>query len=65
MQAFRAFSILAIGAGGSAHCGWCHSWADGPGYYKKAGRERLDEQASKQHFSKTSASAPALLEFLS
>jgi hypothetical protein len=32
-----------------AHCGWCHSWAGGLGYYKKVGWENHDEQAREQH----------------
>jgi hypothetical protein len=31
----KAFSQLVI-KGGRAHCGWCHSWAGSPGYYKQS-----------------------------
>ena len=34
-------------------------WAGGPGLYKKVGQASHEEQASKQHASMTSASAPA------
>ena len=33
----KAFSELVIKEGdGPAHCGWCHPWAGGPGFYMKA-----------------------------
>lgn len=40
------------------HCGWDHSWADGPECCKKAGWVSQEKQASKQ-YSMASASAPA------
>ena len=40
-------------------CGWCHLWTGGLGFYKKAGWASHEEQASKQHGSMASASAPA------
>lgn len=34
---YRTFFKLVIEGGvGPAHCGWCHSWAGGPRFYKKA-----------------------------
>jgi hypothetical protein len=48
-----------------ALCFWGYSWADGHGFCKKADQANQEEQASKQHPSMTSASAPALFEFLS
>jgi hypothetical protein len=44
---------------GPAHCGWYHPWAGGPGCYNKAGWASHEEQASKQHPSIASVSAPA------
>lgn len=38
--------FLMIGGGGPSHCGWCHSWADSPGFY---GCASYEEQVSKQH----------------
>jgi len=32
----KAFSQLVIKRGGPSHCGWCHPWAGGLGFYKKA-----------------------------
>jgi hypothetical protein len=34
---------------GRGYDGWCHPWAGGPGFYRKAGRANHGEQASKQH----------------
>ena len=42
-----------------AHCGWCHPWPGSRGFYKTAGWASHEEQASKQHSSMASASAPA------
>ena len=50
---------------GPAHCGWYHPWAGGPGVYKKAGWASHGEQASKQHPSMGSASAPDWDNYLS
>jgi len=33
---------------GPAHCGWCHPWAGGPGFYKTASWASQGKQASKQ-----------------
>ena len=44
---------------GPAHCGWGHLWAGSPGFYKKAGWASHGEQASEEHPSMASASAPA------
>jgi hypothetical protein len=54
----KAFSQFVIN-GGRAHCGWCHPWAGGLGFYKKASWARQGKQASKEHPSMASASAPA------
>jgi hypothetical protein len=43
---------------GPAHCEW-YRWPGGLGFYKKAGWANHGEQASKQHPSIASASAPA------
>lgn len=37
---------------------WCHPWVACLGCYKKVDWERQEEQASKKHFSMTSASVP-------
>ena len=26
---------------GPAHCGWCHSWAGGPGFFQKAAEQAM------------------------
>ena len=31
------------------HCGWCHPWAGGLGFYKKASWASQGKQSSKQH----------------
>jgi hypothetical protein len=51
----------------TTHCEWCRPSASSPGFYKKASWASQGKQASKQHSSMASASAPAsdLLEFLS
>jgi hypothetical protein len=54
----KAFSQLVI-KGGRAHCEWCHLWAGSLGFYKRAGWARQGKQASKEHPSMASASAPA------
>jgi hypothetical protein len=54
----KAFSQLVI-KGRRAHCGWCHLWAGSPGFFKKASWASQGKQASKQHPSMASASAPA------
>jgi hypothetical protein len=28
--------VVVVVVGDPVFCGWCHSWADGPGSYKKA-----------------------------
>jgi len=40
-------------------CGWCHPWAGGPEFYKKAGRASHVKQGSKKHSSMASGSVPA------
>ena len=35
---------------GLAHCWWCHPWAGGPRFYKKAGWASHNEQDCKQNF---------------
>jgi hypothetical protein len=54
----KAFSQLVIKTGRSP-CGWCHPWAGGSGFYKKASWASQGKQASKEHPSMASASAPA------
>jgi hypothetical protein len=54
----KIFSQLVISGGGPTHCGWFYPWAGGPGLYKKAGWASHGEQASKQHPSVASISAP-------
>ena len=44
---------------GPAHFGWCHLWVGSPGFYKRAGCASQRKQASKEHPSMASASAPA------
>jgi hypothetical protein len=45
--------------GGKAPCGWDHLWAGSLGFYKRAGWASQVRQASKEHPSMASASAPA------
>jgi hypothetical protein len=45
--------------GGKAPCRWDHLWAGSLGFYKRAGWASQGRQASKEHPSKASASAPA------
>ena len=45
---------------GSAHSGWCHSWAGCPGLCNKADWASHREQVRKQHSSMASASVPTL-----
>jgi hypothetical protein len=54
----KAFSHLVI-KGGRTHCGWDHPWAGSLGFYKRAGWASQGRQASKEHPSMASASAPA------
>ena len=54
----EAFSQLVIKVGRSP-CGWCHPWAGSLGFYKRAGWASQGKQASKEHPSIDSASAPA------
>jgi hypothetical protein len=44
---------------GRSPCGWDHLWAGSLGFYKKAGWASQGKQASKEHPSMASASAPA------
>jgi len=44
---------------GRAYCRWCWPWAGSLGFYKKASWASQGKQASKQHPSMASASAPA------
>ena len=44
---------------GKAPCGWDHLWAGSLGFYKRAGWASQGKQASKEHPSMDSASAPA------
>jgi hypothetical protein len=53
----KAFYQLVMGGGGP--CELCHPWAGSPGFYKKANWATQGRQASKQHLSMASASAPA------
>jgi hypothetical protein len=41
---------------GSAHCGRCYFWTDGPEMYENAGQENYGKQAGEQSSSTTSAS---------
>jgi hypothetical protein len=45
--------------GGRSPCGWDHLWAGSLGFYKRAGWASQGKQASKEHPSMASASAPA------
>ena len=45
--------------GRMTHYGWCHPWAGSPGLYKKGSWASQGQQASHQHPSMASASAPA------
>jgi hypothetical protein len=45
--------------GDSFYCEWANPWAGGPVFYKETGWASHEEQASKQHPSMASASAPA------
>lgn len=44
---------------GLAHCGKGYPWDDGPGLYKETSWENHEEQATKQHFSRVTASSTA------
>jgi hypothetical protein len=44
---------------GKAPCGWNHLWVGSLGFYKRAGWASQEKQASKEHPSMASASAPA------
>jgi hypothetical protein len=57
IQLWGIFSIS--DQGGKAPCGWGHPWAGSLGFYKRAGWASQGKQASKQHPSMASASAPA------
>ena len=57
IQLWGIFSIS--DQGGKAPCGWCHLWAGCLGFYKRAGWASQEKQASKEHPSVASASAPA------
>jgi hypothetical protein len=57
IQLWGIFSIS--DQGGKAPCGWDHLWAGSLGFYKKAGWASQGWQASKEHSSMASASAPA------
>jgi hypothetical protein len=55
-----AVSIFSISdQEGKAPCGWDHLWAGSLGFYKRAGWASQGKQASKEHPSMASASAPA------
>jgi hypothetical protein len=54
----KAFSQLVI-KGGKAPCGWDHLWVGSLGFCKRAGWASQSKQASKEHSSMASASAPA------
>ena len=56
IQLWGIFSIS--DQGGQSPCGWCHLWAGSLGFYKRAGWESQGKQASKEHPSMASASAP-------
>jgi hypothetical protein len=60
----KAFSQLVIKGEGLAHCGWCLPWAGSLGFYKRAGWANQGKQASKEHPSMASASAPAWVPVL-
>jgi hypothetical protein len=45
--------------GGKAPCGWDHLWSGSLGFYKRAGWASQGKQASKEHPSMASTSAPA------
>jgi hypothetical protein len=45
--------------GGEAPCGWDHLWVGSLGFYKRASWASQGKQASKEHPSMASASAPA------
>jgi hypothetical protein len=53
------FWVLWLIEEGPFYCGWCYPWAGGPGCYKNTSWASHEEQASKQHPSMVSASAPA------
>ena len=53
----KAFSQLMIK--GEVLLWWCHLWAGSLGFYKRAGWVSQGKQASKEHPSMASASAPA------
>jgi hypothetical protein len=57
IQLWGIFSIS--DQGGRAPCDWYHLWAGSLGFYKRAGWASQGKQASKEHPSMTSASAPA------
>jgi hypothetical protein len=59
-----------IDKGEPSSFGWNYPWPGVLEFYKKSGKASYDEQASKEHYSMASASAPAsrflpCLEFLS
>jgi hypothetical protein len=55
----------------TAHCGWCHPWANDPGFLRRIIEASHVKQASKQHDPlhdlciSSSLQVPALLAFLS
>jgi hypothetical protein len=51
--------FLSWWSSGKAQWGWCHPWAGSLGFYKRAGWASQGKQASKEHPSMVSASAPA------
>jgi hypothetical protein len=57
IQLWDIFSIS--DQGGKAPCEWDHLWADSLGFYKRVGWASQRRQASKEHPSMASASAPA------
>jgi hypothetical protein len=57
LQLQSIFSIT--DQGGRAHCGWCHPWTGSLRFYKKVTWASQGKQASKEHPSMASASAPA------
>ena len=44
---------------GPVHGGWCHAWAGGPEFYKKADRASHEEQACNQHPTMASDQPPS------
>lgn len=58
-QHWDALSWLVMGWEGLDHCDWCHSWAGGPGCFRKAGWANNGEQTSDLHASVASASVTA------